>query len=199
MTVMAEDIVRVARQLDGALYRWWYDGASLPMWRDDGYVGAPDPSYFMQYGENKGVMCSDLINYAMEVCGLRPIGGTAAWNEAIVDWKPFDPDAPGEPGAIAVKGYSSEWAQGHIVLYTGEHSVIQAINYPGVTEAFTDAETYQWDQCDFDWYGKIPGVTYGQRVVPVEPPKEIWKRCVPWYEEVSQEVSFWIADRRVGP
>lgn len=48
----------------------WQEGASLPMWYDDGYTHPP-VSYIQTYG----CMCSDLLNWSRQECGLPPLGG----------------------------------------------------------------------------------------------------------------------------
>lgn len=161
MSVNPTNIVDAARSLLGTNYRWWYTGASLPMWVDDGYgwQGYSDCPP-VSHAKNVGVMCADLINFALQWNNLPAVGGTEAWANAIVGWEPFDVNKPKAPGMVAVKPYASDWAQGHIALYTGEHQLIQSINYPGVTEGYDDHETYAWRQCDFDWLGYIPGVEY---------------------------------------
>lgn len=162
MSVKPADIIQAARLLDtGTLYRWWYTGASLPMWLDDGYgwYGYSDCPP-VSHVQSTGVMCSDLINFALQWNNLPAVGGTAAWASAVEDWDYFDVNAAKQPGMIAVKGYASDWAQGHIALYVSEHQLIQSINYPGVTAAYDDYTTYQWAQCDFDYMGYIPGVDY---------------------------------------
>lgn len=155
MAVKASEIIEAARQLQGAYYRWWYVGASLPMWWDDGY-SHPPASYIHTYG----VMCSDLINWAREECGLSPIGGTADYAENITSVQQFDPSSPAIPGAICVKPYYSPYSQGHVALFTGEHQLIQSLVNPGVTEAYTDAETAQWVGCEFEFYGLMSDVDY---------------------------------------
>jgi hypothetical protein len=157
--VPAIAIVDAAREVLGANYRWWYQGANVPMWLDDGY-GLHDVPASHIYND-VGIMCSDLINYACLKNGLDVYGGTEWWNNNIIDWEPFNPATDATHlGTICVKGFSAEWAQGHIALYTGKHTIIQSINYPGVTEDYTDSETYTWHECDFQWYGFIPGVDY---------------------------------------
>lgn len=124
--------------------------------------------------------CSDLCNFACQANGLPAVGGTGAWNSAIVDWQPFDPNTPGEPGAVAVLGYTDPWRQGHLGIYTGEHTLIQAI-HSGVTEDYTDAETYSWGgDTAFRWYGKIPGVTYGAGEEPANPVPAASRAWIAW-------------------
>lgn len=193
--VTASDIVEAARSVIGSSYRYWYGGATIPMWRDDGYYFAPPAGYIL----SAGVMCSDLLNFARETCGLPSVGGTEAWEWFITDWQAFDPSTPGIPGAVAVNGYTSESQQGHVILYTGEHSCVQALLSPGVTEDYTDAETYSWGGwCDFKWYGFMPDVDYSG-VLPERPTQtETWVPAQAWYEENSGELSFWIGDRKVS-
>lgn len=161
MAVKAEDVVAACLELVGANYRWWYEGASLPMWADDGYGwrgydDCPPKSHVMQ----TGVMCADLIDWGRQMCGLPAVGGTLAWSNFITGWDYFDPNAPGQVGAICVKPYAAGWAQGHVAIYKDEHYLVQSINYPGVTEDYTDYEAYTWNQCDFTYYGFMPDVDY---------------------------------------
>lgn len=181
-----QDLVDAARKLLSAPYRMWYDGAPVPMWLYD-QMGDPPP---VEYLLDVGVMCSDLINDACEECGLPAIGGTGAWASAIVDWVRFDPETPGVPGAIAVKGYTDPWLQGHIGMYTGEHSFIQSLITPGVTEDYTDAETYYWGgETAFDWYGFIPGVDYGDATEPTEPVKPASAAWIGWDKNGTPKVN----------
>lgn len=176
--VKAYDLVEAARMLEGAYYRWWYVGASLPMWADDGY-DHPPVSYIM----DRGVMCSDLLNWARQECGLPSIGGTSDYSNALVDWSAFDPDTPGIPGAVCVNPYYSPVHQGHVALYTGEHQIIQSLVNPGVTEAYTDTQTHEWEGCRFEWYGFMADVDYSD-AGDVSPGAEFpaWRRNG-WYEQ----------------
>jgi hypothetical protein len=157
MSVKASEIVEAARLVAGCYYRWWYVSASLPMWYDDGYTHPP-VSYIQTYG----CMCADLINWARQECGLPPIGGTTDYANSIVNVERFDSSSPGVPGAICVNPYYSPYHQGHVALYTGEHQLIQALVNPGVTEAYTDIETSQWEGCEFEWYGLMADVDYSE-------------------------------------
>jgi cell wall-associated NlpC family hydrolase len=176
--VKASEIVAAARQLEGAYYRWWYVGASLPMWLDDGHAHPP-VEYIMEYG----VMCSDLLNWSRQECGLPPIGGTTDYANAIVNWSAFDPSVPGVPGAVCVNPYYSPDQQGHVALYTGEHQIIQALVNPGVTEAYTDVETSTWACCGFTWYGFMNDVDYydAEDEATPPPPAPAWQRNG-WYQ-----------------
>ncbi len=152
-----QDLVDAAREVLGSNYRVWYAGDSIPMWLDDG-MGDPPSWEWIYY--NVGIECSDLINYALERCGLPAIGGTGDISDAIVDWAYFDANSPGIPGAVAVTPYEGDALsqQGHVLLYTGEHSTIQALFSDGVTEAYTDYETAGF--LELRYYGFLPGVDY---------------------------------------
>ena len=157
--VSAQDVVGAAYQLLGASYRRWFVGDPIPMWRKDG-VGDPPPPWHLQ---NVGVMGSDLINFALERNGLPPGGGTVTFAHYLIRTGGFDPDTPGEPGAIAFRPYEGpgQTQQGSIALYVGEHQLIQAIPEAGVTDAYTDQETHSWGaQHRFTVYGFLPGVSY---------------------------------------
>jgi hypothetical protein len=169
-----KDIVVSARKLLGASYRMWASGATVPMWLYDGYGDPPSANYIVN---GPGVMCSDLVNWAIEDNGLYAIGGTGAWAQAMVEWVDFDPDQPGEPGAIAVKDYTGPYYQGHIAIYIDEHTLIQSLITPGVVEDYTDAATWGWGgETQFQWYGKIPGVSYesGDTSGPIVPESTAW-------------------------
>jgi hypothetical protein len=133
------------------------------MWLDDG-VGSP-PSWDHIY-YNVGIECSDLINYALERCGLPAIGGTGNISNVIVNWNYFDPISPGVPGAVAVTPYegSALAQQGHVLLYTGAHSTIQALYSDGVTDQYTDTDTAGF--LELRYYGLLPGVDYSGAAAP---------------------------------
>src|ERR671917_187815 len=95
----AHDIIRAAQTLQGAPYRQWQPGNSIPMWLDDG-MGDPPPAWHLQ---NVGVMGADLLNYALQVNGLPPGGGTGTFADYLVDKYDFDPSSPAQPGAIALR------------------------------------------------------------------------------------------------
>ena len=174
-----QDLIKAARDLLGAQYRTWYSGALIPMWLADGQGDPPSADYLLN---GPGVMCSDLLNWCMEQCGLSAIGGTEAWHDYLYDsseW--FDVNSPAEVGAVAIQNYQSEANQGHIALYTGEHQLIQAITTAGVTEAYTDYQTYLWPECNFDIYARIPGVDYSGNVQPTPPAAPDWQ-TYGWYE-----------------
>jgi hypothetical protein len=151
-----QDIANAAQEVLGAPYRVWYEGASIPMWLDDGVSDPPAASHIMNYG----VECTDLVNYALERCGLSPVGGTGALMDALVDIVPFDANSPGVPGAVAFTPYYGPALsqQGHILLYTGPQSTIQALFDPGVTDAYTDVDTAGF--LELRYYALLPGVDY---------------------------------------
>jgi hypothetical protein len=165
--VSAKAIVNSARLLLGVprkriKYRPWQPGNQIPMWLDDDVVGLPNPPYFLQHG----VMGADLINFALVANGLPPGGGTADFANYLVDTTDFDPLERGQLGAIALRPYQDEQDNGSIALYLGPHRVIQSIPSEGVTDQYTDVETYQWAVIDgypryeFTIYGFLPGVSY---------------------------------------
>jgi hypothetical protein len=131
------------------------------MWRKDG-VGDPPPPWHLR---NVGVMGADLVNFALEKNGLPPGGGTGTFGNYLVDTYDFDPSSPGQPGAIALRPYSGPQDDGSIALYVGEHQLIQSIPSEGVTDHYTDEETYSWasqgwPRYGFTIYGFLPGVSY---------------------------------------
>jgi hypothetical protein len=186
MTVSGQDIVVSAKKLLGARYRTWYYGASLPMWLDDN-AGDPPPLAHLQY---YGVMCSDLVNWALEDNGLPPGGGTYAFADYLVNTSDFDPSTPGVPGAIALSPYQSPAVgeQGHIAIYVDEgHTLIQALTSSGITDQFTDTETYNWGgDTAFTTYGFLPGVSYEGGSAPIQPDEELW-RTYGWYEAINAQ------------
>jgi hypothetical protein len=158
----AQDIVRAAYELQGVRkYRNWMVGDPIPMWRKDGMGEPPAPWHL----HNVGVMGADLINYALARNGLEPNGGTGTFANYLVNTVDFDPHSPGQLGAIALRPYQSPHDDGSIALYVGEHYVIQSIPSDGVTDNFTDAETYSWasqgyPRYGFTIYGLLWGVSY---------------------------------------
>ena len=161
-SVSAQDIVNAARLLTGRVkYRYWQDGDPIPMWRKDGIHGVPQPPYLSR----NGVMGADLINFALVKNGLQPNGGTGSFADYLVNTFPFDPSPPGQMGAIALRPYQSPHDDGSISLYLGPHQVIQSIPSEGVTDRYTDAETYSWasegyPRYGFTIYGLLWGVSY---------------------------------------
>jgi hypothetical protein len=160
----AEDIVQAASTLLGVQYRHWHPGDSIPMWLNDGYGSSdqPPPAWHLH---NVGVMGADLINYALSRNGLSPNGGTGSFADYLVNTGNFDPSTPGQLGAIALRPYQSPHDDGSIALYVGEHYVIQSIPSEGVTDNYTDQQTYQWasqgyPRYGFTIYGLLWGVTY---------------------------------------
>jgi hypothetical protein len=160
----AHDIVRAAYTLRGVKYREWQPGNSIPMWQDDPQIGAgrvPTPHYL----RHVGVMGADLVNFALQVNGLPPGGGTGTFGNYLVDTYDFDPSSPAQPGAIALRPYQGPQDDGSIALYVGEHQLIQSIPSEGVTDRYTDQQTYAWasqgwPRYGFTIYGFLPGVSY---------------------------------------
>jgi hypothetical protein len=159
MAVSAQDIVNSARKLLRAPFRLWQPGQLIPLWLNDSQGDPPPVAHLL----SAGVSSTDLINFALRDNGLPAIGGTAAMPDNLLNRFEFDPGTPGQPGAVAIKGYEGAGFghQGHAILYTGEHQVIQAIYDPGVTDEYTDQWLYAWGgDFAFEWYGFLPGVEY---------------------------------------
>jgi hypothetical protein len=159
--VSAQSIVAAAYGLNGRVKYRHYDGGSIPMWLDDGIYGVPNPSYLAP----NGVMGADLINFALVKNGLPPNGGTGTFANYLVNTYPFDPSSPAQPGAIALRPYQGPQDDGSIALYVGEHQLIQSIPSEGVTDRYTDQQTYAWasqgwPRYGFTIYGFLPGVSY---------------------------------------
>ena len=157
----AQDIVGAAYALQGAPYRQWQPGNSIPMWLDDG-MGDPPPAWHLK---NVGVMGADLINFALQINDLPPNGGTGTFANYLVNTYPFDPSSPAQPGAIALRPYQGPQDDGSIALYVGPHQLIQSIPSEGVTDRYTDQQTYAWasqgwPRYGFTIYGFLPGVSY---------------------------------------
>ena len=156
----AQDIVRAARTLEGAPYRQWQPGNPIPMWLNDG-MGDPPPAWHLQ---NVGVMGADLINYALEVNGLPPGGGTGTFANYLVNTYPFDPESPAELGGVALRPYQGPQDDGSIALYIGPHMLVQSIPSEGVTARYNDKQTYAWasqgyPRYRFTIYGLLPGLS----------------------------------------
>jgi len=191
----AQDIVESAYKLLGAPYRTWHLGDPLPMWKKDGR-GDPPPASDLK---DVGVMCADLINFALQDNGLRPGGGTQAFGDYLENTSGFDPDTPGEPGAIAYRPYrgAALGAQGHIALYVDEHTLIQALagtqpRFFGVTDQFSDKETYNWGgNTLFTVYGFLPGVDYSGR--PKDGTTTHAPNTYPGDTASPKEVAHWMA------
>lgn len=177
-----QDIVNAAYEVLGAPYRTWSLGSPIPMWSYDG-AGDPPPS---EHIKEYGVMCSDLVSWAAMRCGLGPVYGTEALAYYLVDQQPFDPSTPGEPGAICLRPYSGPALrdQGHVGIYVDEHYLIQALYTPGVTDAYTDAETWGWGgSTEFTIYGYLAGVDYSGDVSPnTLSSRPSWDHGAGWYE-----------------
>ena len=169
----AQDIVGAAYALQGAAYRQ-YDGGSIPMWLDDG----PYMDAFLNAGHEiglrelrshllqVGVMGSDLIHYALIANRLYETGldsgGTGTFGNYLTNKFDFDPDSPGQRGAIALRPYHGPQDDGSIALYVGPHQLIQSIPGEGVTDQYTDQQTSGWPEprYHFTVYGFLPKVIY---------------------------------------
>jgi hypothetical protein len=161
----AGDIVQAAYQLQGAPYRPWHSGNSIPMWQDDEIPGYTGLNSLRDHLLRVGVMGADLVNFALLYSGLDPNGGTGTFADHLVNTGSFDPDTPGQPGAIALRPYQGPQDDGSIALYVGAHRVIQSIPGEGVTDAYTDQQTYSWasqgyPRYRFTIYGFLRGVHY---------------------------------------
>jgi hypothetical protein len=162
----AWDIIGAARELLGVTkYRYWQDGDPIPMWRKDGWGEHPLPPFW--YFEQNGIMGADLINYALARNGIGPNGGTGTFLKDgwLVRAGGFDPNSPGQAGAIAFRPYQDPVDNGSIALYLDEHQVIQSIPSDGVTDQYTDAQTYSWApqwgmRYRFTYYAFLWGVSY---------------------------------------
>jgi hypothetical protein len=156
----AEDIVQGALALWGAPYRRWQPGNSIPMWLDDGPFNSNQE--LKLYLHNNGVMGADAINFALHLNGLEPNGGTGTFANYLVNTFDFDPDTPGERGAIALRPYQGPQDDGSIALYVGGHQVIQSIPGEGVTDRYTDKQMYSRPEprYRFTIYGFLRGVSY---------------------------------------
>jgi hypothetical protein len=170
----AQDIVNAAYELLGVKYRYWQPGYRIPMWLDDG----PYMDVFLNAGHQQGVaelrshlqqvgvMGADLINFALVANRLYETGGgTGTYASYLVNTADFDPHSPGQRGAIALRPYQGPDDDGSIALYLDEHYVIQSIPSEGVTDRYTDQETYSWasqgyPRYGFTIYGFLPGVRY---------------------------------------
>jgi hypothetical protein len=175
--VRAEDIVQAAYELLGVPYRPWPSGNSVPMWLDDG----PYMDAFFNAGHEValaelrshlrrvGVMGVDLVHYTLIANGLYEAGldsgGTGTFGKYLKNTFDFDPDSPGQQGAIALRPYQGPRDEGGIALYVGPHRVIQSIPGEGVTDQYTDQQTYSWasqghPRYRLTIYGFLPGVSY---------------------------------------
>ena len=185
--VTGEDIVNAAYELLGAPYRLWQPGMSLPTWIGDNRGDPPPASHLMSVG----LECADLVSYALARNGLSyPYqAGTGTFGDFLIDTSDFDPSAPGEPGAVALKPYSGPaWEdQGHAALFVDEHRLIQSIAR-GVTDTWSDEETYSWGgSTAFEVYGYLPGVAYQNSGGGISAPgEELWRQFG-WYEAINAQ------------
>lgn len=163
MSVTGQDIVDSARKLLGVWYEWWEEGEPIPLWFHD-YPNSIPPRWW--FDEN-GTMCSDLVNAARVDHGLTAIGGTPAFYDWLVNAgvaEDFDPTTPGIPGAVCVNPgvWRGGSGQGHIAIYTDEHTLIQATDgqgvFAGVNEQEQDYNSHEWAKY---WiYALMPDVDY---------------------------------------
>ena len=172
--VRAQEIVQAAYQLQGAPYRPWRSGNSIPMFLDDGpfmdafFHGGHEAGLagLRSHLQDVGVMGVDLVHFALIANRMYEMGldsgGTGTFGDYLVRKGSFAPDSPGEPGAIALRPYQGPQDDGSIALYVGAHQVIQSIPGEGVTDAYTDQQTYKWNEprYHFTVYGFLPRVNY---------------------------------------
>ena len=159
----AEDIVQAAYELMGAPYRPWRTGNSIPMWQDDDIpIHSTGLDSVRAHLLRVGVMGADLINFALMYSGLETNGGTGTFANYLVNTGSFDPDTPGQRGAIALRPYQGPQDDGSIALYVGPHKVIQSNPAEGVNDLYTDKETYESQErrYHFTIYGFLRGVRY---------------------------------------
>lgn len=175
MAVTGSDIVQAARELLGVPYVWWKDGDPIPMWSYD-YADSNPPASEMW---NWYVMCSDLVNWARQECGLDAIGGTPAYYDWLLSsgtGEAFDPSTEGVPGAICVNPgiWRGGYGQGHIAIFTDEHTLIQATDgqggFAGVNEGEQDYDSHGW--ANYWLYGLMSDVDYSEYIQPVQPGHE---------------------------
>src|SRR5215216_4987185 len=174
MATGAQDIVNRAYDLMGAPYRPWRSGNSIPMFLDDGdYMGVfqnagheTGVKELRQHLLQVGVMGVDLMHYALIANRLYEMGldsgGTGTFGNYLTNTFDFDPDSPGERGAIALRPYQGPQDDGSIALYVGPHKVIQSNPVEGVNDLYTDKETYESQErrYHFTIYGFLQGVRY---------------------------------------
>ena len=174
MATSAQDIVSAAYHLGGAPYRPWRSGNSIPMFLDDGdYMGVfqnagheTGVKELRQHLLQVGVMGVDLMHYALIANRLYEMGldsgGTGTFGNYLTNTFDFDPDTPGERGAIALRPYQGPQDDGSIALYVGAHQVIQSIPGEGVTDRYTDKQMYSRPEkrYRFTIYGHLQNVRY---------------------------------------
>lgn len=194
MSVKASQVVEAGRSILGASYVWWQIGDPLPKWYYEYPYGPPPPSWVYA----NGIHCADYISYARQLCGLPAIGGTGDYQ----DWleanggETFDPSTPGVPGALCVHRYEGPYgsAQGHVAMYTDEHTLIQATSMYGVNEGEQDYDSHQW--ANYYIYGLMPDVDYsgsGEISAPAPSDRLIWQKYGWWtYEsETSWNLTYY--------
>lgn len=197
--VTAAEIVEAARSYKGAPYRWWT--GAYPEYNAPGYMDWQSPGYYNpDYVSGEGVHCAGFVNLARMECGLSSIGLTSDW--ALYLWNnggsSFDPGNPGIPGAVCCKpwtpGTQPGVAEGHIALYTAEHTLIQAVPGWGVYEGEQDYDSYTW--AGYEVYGLMPDVDYSAEGVIED--AGWWSPVRVWFNEDTQQLSYWVDDRQVG-
>jgi cell wall-associated NlpC family hydrolase len=168
VTVKGSEIVAAARQLLGVPYVWWEEDDPIPMWSYDyPYTNPP-----IQKTWSRQVMCSDLVNFARQECGLAAIGGTPAYYDWLLSTGTgiaFDPTTDSVPGAICVNPgvWRGGSGQGHVAIYTDEHTLIEATDPAGVWEGEQDYDSHQW--AAYWLYGLQPDVDYSESIKEPDP------------------------------
>jgi cell wall-associated NlpC family hydrolase len=178
--VTAQDLIATGRQMMGSAYEQW-DGtwppsAGAPFWM----IGDVSVDLVLKYGCN----CSGFLNAILRLNGLPAAGGTGSIGDYLIDLQDFDVSTPAVPGALALRPWSGgvgDLSEGHVALYTGAHSLLQA-DHRGVNELDTDTVSQSW--AGFTVYGLLPNVDYSP--APVEPNEELWRKYGWWtYESES--------------
>jgi hypothetical protein len=146
---------------------WLDDGPYMDAFLNAGHEIALDE--LRRHLRRVGVMGSDLVHYSLIANRLYETGldsgGTATFGNYLTNTFNFDPDSPGQRGGIALRPYQGPHDDGSIALYVGSHQLIQSIPTEGVTDRYTDQQTYSWasqgwPRYRFTVYGFLPGVRY---------------------------------------
>lgn len=160
--VTAAEFVAAARTFKGGWYRQWT--GAYPENGPPGYMDFAPGYYTPSYFHSEGAHCAGFVNLACQACGLYPGGLTRWWTDHA--WTnggvAFDPSTPGRPGAMAIRGWTHGTgvgvAEGHIVIYVGEHEIIHCTPGRGVVEGDTDYGTHEW--ADYEVYFEPPWLDF---------------------------------------
>ncbi len=181
--VKASEIVAAARSYAGSPYRWWT--GAFPEYGPPGYMDYQSPGYYSPgFVKREGVHCAGLINLARMECGLEPVGLTKAYYDWLYDsgeW--FDPSTPGVPGAICVHPWQSGMGagnEGHVAMYTDEHTLVQSVPGTGVYEGEQDYDSHAW--ADYWLYALMSDVDYSEYPGGDDVPLQ-----TEWYLAVTRE------------